>query len=102
MSSNHSQNWINQLEEEDLTFIRNFVLYSGSLKKMAQEYGVTYPTVRLRLDRLINKIKMQEEEESSYIKLIKKLSLDDKMDFDTAKLLINAYKNDIEKYKEKE
>lgn len=57
MSSNHSQNWINQLEEEDLTFIRNFVLYSGSLKKMAQEYGVTYPTVRLRLDRLINKIK---------------------------------------------
>lgn len=102
MSSNHSQNWINQLEDEDLTFIRNFVLYSGSLKKMAQEYGVTYPTVRLRLDRLINKIKMQEEEESSYIKLIKKLSLDDKMDFDTAKLLINAYKNDIEKYKEKE
>lgn len=102
MSSNHSQNWINQLEDEDLTFIRNFILYSGSLKKMTQEYGVTYPTVRLRLDRLINKIKMQEEEESSYIKLIKKLSLDDKMDFDTAKLLINAYKNDIEKYKEKE
>lgn len=102
MSSNHSQNWINQLEDEDITFIRNFILYSGSLKKMAQEYGVTYPTVRLRLDRLINKIKMQEEEESSYIKLIKKLSLDDKMDFDTAKLLINAYKNDIEKYKEKE
>ena len=43
--------WMAGLEDEDLVFIKKFVLASGSLKEMAGEYGVTYPTVRLRLDR---------------------------------------------------
>lgn len=48
------------LEEEDVAFIKRFVLSSGSLKEMAAEYGVTYPTVRLRLDRLIQKIRLED------------------------------------------
>ena len=48
--------WMAGLEEEDLVFIKKFVLSSGSLKEVAGQYGVTYPTVRLRLDRLIQKI----------------------------------------------
>ena len=64
--------WILQLEEEDLAFIKKFVLASGSLKEMAGVYGVSYPTVRLRLDKLIQKIKMSEQKESEpYVKLIK-------------------------------
>ena len=55
MSIRVMPSWIEDLEEEDLTFIKNFVLTSGSLKEMAAKYGVTYPTVRLRLDRLIEK-----------------------------------------------
>lgn len=90
--------WINNLTAEDLNFIKGFVLSSGSLKEMAKEYGVSYPTVRLRLDRLIDKIKMEDDvENSSYIKLIKKLALDDKLDFDTAKLLIRAYREEGKK-----
>lgn len=45
--------WIASLDEEDVSFIKKFVLASGSLKEVAGIYGVTYPTVRLRLDRLI-------------------------------------------------
>lgn len=87
--------WMEELEEEDIAFIKNFVLTSGSLKEMAAKYGVTYPTVRLRLDRLIEKIKMQEDQEAdAYIKMVKKLALDDRLDFETAKLLINAYKKE--------
>lgn len=87
--------WMEELEEEDLAFIKNFVLTSGSLKEMAAKYGVTYPTVRLRLDRLIEKVKMHEDQEAdSYIKMVKKLALDDRLDFETAKLLINAYKRE--------
>lgn len=87
--------WLEELEDEDLTFIRNFVLSSGSLKEMALQYGVTYPTVRLRLDRLIEKIKVHEETDAEpYVKLIKKLALDDRLDFETAKLLISAYKKE--------
>lgn len=42
--------WMAELDEEDVAFIRRFLLASGSLKEVAGEYGVSYPTVRLRLD----------------------------------------------------
>ena len=87
--------WMEELEEEDMAFIKNFVMTSGSLKEMASKYGVTYPTVRLRLDRLIEKIKVHEDQEADdYIKMVKKLALDDRIDFETAKLLINTYKRE--------
>ena len=38
--------WMEALEDEDVTFIRRFVLASGSLKEMAAQYGVSYPTDR--------------------------------------------------------
>ena len=85
--------WIAALEDEDLSFIKKFVLASGSLKEMAKLYDVTYPTVRLRLDRLIGKIRVNAEAESDpYIALIKQLAINEKLDFDTAKILIGAYK----------
>lgn len=85
--------WLASLDEEDVSFIKKFVLASGSLKEVAGIYGVTYPTVRLRLDRLIQKIRLGEQaDEEPYIALIKRLAVNDKLDFDTAKLLINEYK----------
>ena len=85
--------WMADLEDEDVTFVKKFLLASGSLKEMARQYGVTYPTVRLRQDRLIQKIKLSEDtEKEPYIALIKQLALNDKLDFETAKLLIAEYK----------
>ena len=85
--------WMADLEDEDVTFVKKFLLASGSLKEMARQYGVTYPTVRLRLDRKIQKIKLSEDtEKEPYIALIKQLDLNDKLDFETAKLLIAEYK----------
>ena len=85
--------WMTGLEEEDVSFIKKFILASGSLKEVAAQYGVTYPTVRLRLDRLIQKIRIGEDTAADpYIATIKRLVVSDKLDFDTAKLLIAAYK----------
>ncbi len=85
--------WINHLSDEDLAFIKRFVLASGSLKEIARQYNVTYPTVRLRLDKLIQKIQLCEEPEPDpYIQLIKCQMLDGRLSADTAKLLIHAYK----------
>ena len=85
--------WIINLDDEDVSFIKRFLLASGSLKEMARQYEVTYPTVRLRLDKLIQKIKVSEDTESEpYIALIKRLAINDKLDFDTAKVLISEYK----------
>ena len=81
------------LEDEDLAFSKQFILASGSLKEVASVYGVSYPTVRLRLDRLIQKIKLTETAEAdSYVSLVKRLAVDDKLDFDTAKILITEYR----------
>lgn len=85
--------WMAGLEEEDVAFVRRFVLASGSLKEVAGGYGVTYPTVRLRLDRLIQKIHLSEDTAADpYIALIKRLAVNEKLDLDTAKVLISAYK----------
>lgn len=85
--------WIVNLDDEDVSFIKRFLLASGSLKEMARQYEVTYPTVRLRLDKLIQKIKISDDTESEpYIALIKRLAINDKLDFDTAKILIGEYK----------
>lgn len=85
--------WMTNLDEEDLSFIKKFVLSSGSLKEIAKQYEVTYPTVRLRLDRLIQKIKISEDNANEpYISLIKRLAVNDKIDFETAKILVSEYK----------
>jgi hypothetical protein len=85
--------WMVNLEDEDVTFIKKFLQASGSLKEMARQYGVTYPTVRLRLDKLIQKIQISEDTANEpYVALIKRLAIGDKLDFDTAKILIAEYK----------
>ena len=85
--------WMAGLEEEDVAFIKKFVLASGSLKEVAGQYGVTYPTVRLRLDRLIQKIRLTENTAADpYIATIKRLAMNEKLDLDTAKVLIAEYK----------
>ncbi len=85
--------WMADLEEQDLTFVKRLVLASGSLKEVAAQYGVSYPTVRLRLDRLIQKIRLSDKAEADpYVALVKRLAVDDKLDFGTAKVLIDAYR----------
>ncbi len=85
--------WMINLDDEDVSFIKKFLLASGSLKEIANQYEVTYPTVRLRLDKLIQKIQISEDASTEpYIALIKRLALNDKVDFETAKLLISEYK----------
>ena len=86
--------WLENLDDEDINFIKKFILSSGSLKEVASLYGVTYPTVRLRLDKIIQKINLNESNNiDPYISVIKKLAIEDKLDFETAKFLISEYKN---------
>ncbi|MCC3378189.1 DUF2089 family protein [Paenibacillus farraposensis] len=90
--------WMVNLDDEDVVFIKNFVLESGSLKQIASIYNVTYPTVRLRLDRLIQKINITEnDDKDTFISLIKRLAIDERIDFTTAKLLVTEYNKSIKK-----
>ena len=48
------------LTREEQDFIVAFVKCSGSLKDMAQQLGLSYPTVRNLLDDIIDKVKTSE------------------------------------------
>jgi len=96
LAINSIPEWIENMDEEDISFVRKFILASGSLKEIAGIYGVTYPTVRLRLDRLIQKIQISEDAANEpYISLIKRMAINEKIDFDTAKILITEYKKHV-------
>jgi hypothetical protein len=84
--------WMKDFDTEDSEFIRKFLLSSGSLKETAKLYGVSYPTVRLRLDRVIQKIRLSEQRESDpYVTLIQKMVIEERISLDAAKHLIAAY-----------
>lgn len=93
MARDRIPNWAEDFQVEEWEFVRNFLLTSGSLKEMASIYNVTYPTMRLRLDRLIERIS-QTEQASNYPALIKQLALDNKIDLATAKLLLDSYESE--------
>ncbi len=49
-----------RLEVEEQAFVVNLVRANGRLKDLARVYGVSYPTVRNRLDAVIEKVKSLE------------------------------------------
>lgn len=49
------------LPREDLDLIAELVLQSGSLKGLAASYGVSYPTIRARLDKTIERLRASVE-----------------------------------------
>jgi hypothetical protein len=54
--------WLESLDSDDLQFLKRFLFSSGSLKELADQYSVSYPTVRQRLDRLIAKAQAADDE----------------------------------------
>ena len=90
-------NWLKVLSEEDFSFLRRFLLSSGSLKKMASEYGVSYPTVRLRLDRLIQKVEVAEEaiQDSPFERQLKLLLADKSISTGAYRALLEAHEQEM-------
>ena len=90
--------WTDELSDEDLAFIKRFGLVSGSLKDLAKAYGISYPTVRLRLNRLIDKITILDEQriESDFERLARVMYTDGRFDMETLKALLAAHKTETE------
>ena len=55
---------LSRLSEEDQDFIIRLIDASGSLKKLAGLYGISYPTIRNRLDALIVTIAQLKRDEN--------------------------------------
>ena len=93
MTETQYQRWVDLLEEEDLSFVKRFILFSGSLKDLATAYNISYPTLRLRLDRLIEKIKILDSQaiHDRYERLLRAQFADGKLDASTFKQLLTEY-----------
>lgn len=96
--SNNHRDWLDLVGEEDRAFVKRFILASGSLKAVASQYGISYPTVRLRLDRLIEKIKLAEDHRvtSDFELTLRAQHADGRIDAPTLKTLLHAYREEQE------
>lgn len=85
--------WFEGLAEEDWQFIKRLLLASGSLKDVANEYGISYPTVRIRLNRLIEKVRILDSKkpQTEFHKKIKLMVAEGKLHISVARELIKAH-----------
>lgn len=90
--------WLELLSEEDLSFLKRFLLASGSLKELAQAYGISYPTVRLRLDRLIQKVRVADSQDVSgpFERKARALFADGRFDMETLRILLSTHEEEME------
>lgn len=89
--------WLTALEDQDIAFLKRFLLASGSLKELAKTYGVSYPTIRIRLDRLIETVKIHDTPSaplSPFERQLKSLLADGRIDTTTFKLLRKSYQDE--------
>lgn len=91
--------WLDHLDDEDAAFLKRFVLASGSLKELAEAYGVSYPTIRLRIDRLIAKIQVYDAAKpmTEFERTARALAADGKIEPATLKALLKAHQSELEK-----
>jgi hypothetical protein len=89
--------WIDGLGDDDLAFLKRFILSSGSLKELARVYGVSYPTVRLRLDRLIEKVRILGDAgiTSEFERLVRSLFAEGKMDSNSLSMILSAHQREL-------
>ncbi len=89
----NSRDWIDLLEDEDLVFLKRFVLASGSLKDLAAAYAISYPTVRLRLDRLIAKIQVFDSQQpmDRFERAVRGMHADGKIDLIALKTILSLH-----------
>src|SRR3974390_149957 len=97
MQTSEVPSWFAHLEEEDQQFIKRLVLASGSLKELAEIYEVSYPTLRLRLHRLIERIRVLDAPSSSdpFQAKIRLLVADGEISPRLGKELLQIHKNSV-------
>ena len=90
--------WLEVLSDEDLAFVKRFLLASGTLKELARQYSVSYPTLRLRLDRLIDKVNLLDShvEAGPFERQLRALYAEGRLDTAAFRLLLESHRQEQE------
>jgi hypothetical protein len=93
------EDWLSALNTDEIAFVRRFLLASGSLKQLAEDYEVSYPTIRLRLDALIGKVKsLGDGKAPSALRLaVRRMVAEGEMEVDVARKLLKAHDEDMDR-----
>ncbi|MBM7544932.1 DUF2089 family protein [Periweissella beninensis] len=83
--------WFFELDEKNQEFVKQFILSSGSLKHLAEEYGVSYPTVRLWVNQLIYKIENEDRNNGDFEEQILGMAKANQISLETAREIIERY-----------
>ena len=85
--------WVKGLTEEDWQFIKRLLLASGSLKDVAEQYGISYPTVRIKLNRLIEKVQILDSKKpkTKFHQKLQLLVAEGKLELAVAKTLLKTF-----------
>ena len=93
MSADRLPPWAEPLDDDDWQFLRRFLLAGGSLKDLAAGYGVSYPTIRGRLDRLMAKVKAADAPAADpFERTLRALVADGKVPAGAARELLAAHR----------
>ncbi|GCF93798.1 hypothetical protein NRIC_16890 [Enterococcus florum] len=88
--------WFLDLSDEEVDFVKYFLLSSGSIKELAGTYSTSYPTIRKRIDKLIQKIQISDRKDNdTVVKLINQLEEEGKIDQEIAKTVVLEYSRSL-------
>jgi hypothetical protein len=90
--------WLAALDDDGRQFLKRFLLASGSLKAVAEEYGISYPTVRSRLDRLIAVARAADDARDAdpFERKVRALVADQKVSPAVARQLLDAHRTALQ------
>lgn len=82
------------LTESELELVLRLTLVSGSLKELAQLYKVSYPTIRVRVTAVIERLKtiIQEQSVDPMIELIDQLVERGEVSKTAAQIIIDTHR----------
>jgi hypothetical protein len=89
--------WTEVLDEDDWQVLYCFLVASGSLKALADGYGISYPTVRARLDRLIAKVQAADDVQvaDDFERKLRVLLADAQLPAGAARELLQAHRDTL-------
>ena len=85
-----------RLDKEDKEFIELFLQKRGSIKDVGEEIGISYPTVRNRIDRIVSKLGGTVDKKAGRIDILNMLD-NGEITTEKAKELLEEINNDWRK-----
>lgn len=85
-----------RLDNEDKEFIELFLQKRGSIKDVGEEIGISYPTVRNRIDKIVAKLGGKVDKKSHRIDILNMLD-NGEITTEKAKQLLEEINNDWRK-----